>query len=155
MKFASLAFIAALGLILAVGPTVGADPAKNVVEYRGAVMKSLAGHAGAIVKVVKGEVPYGEHVGRHATAIAETAPVMRDIFPEGSGQDAYSDSRALPAIWEKPDEFDTVVEDFVAAAEAFGEAGQSDDRQTVIKAFKKLGDSCGACHEDFRKEKDK
>jgi cytochrome c556 len=154
MRTARLAIIGALGLALLAGPSVASESAKNAVEYRAAVMKSLANHAGAIAKVVKGEVPYGAHVGNHAEAIAATAPLVRDIFPEGTGPDAFDDTRALPAIWDKPGAFDEAVEDFVAAAEEFGEAGQSDDRQTVLAAFKQLGDTCGACHDDFRKEKD-
>lgn len=139
-------------LVLISAPAAAADDPKNAVEYRQAVMKSLGGHAGAIAKIIKGQVSYTGHIADHAQAIAATSELVGDVFPENSGPDDYADTDALPAIWEEPGEFQQTVDDFVAAAQDFAEAAQSDDRQTVIAGFKKLGDSCGACHDDFRKE---
>ena len=135
------------------GAAFAAEEAKNLVEYRWSVMTAFGGHAAAIAKVVKGEVPYTDQVSGHAAAIAITAPMVRDIFPKGSGPDAFADTDALPAIWEKPDAFKKAQDDFVVAADEFAEAAKSDDRKTVLVGFKKLGDACGACHQDFRKEK--
>jgi cytochrome c556 len=149
-----IARVTTLVLVMtASGVAFAADDAKNLVEYRWAVMSAFGGHAGAIAKVVKGEAPYTEHVSRHAAAIATTASMVRDIFPKGTGPDAFADTDALPAIWEKPDAFKKAQDDFVAAAAEFAEAAKSDDRKTVLVGFKKLGDACGACHKDFRKEK--
>lgn len=141
-------------LVLISLPAAAADDPKNAVEYRQAVMKSLGGHAGAIAKIVKGQASHPGHIPEHAEAIAVTSELVADIFPENSGPNDYADTAALPAVWEKPDAFRKTVDDFVAAAQDFAEAAQSDDRQTILAGFKKLGGACGACHDDFRKEQE-
>lgn len=145
---ATLALSAAVLFALA-GAASAADDPKSLAEYRKKVMDSMGGHAGAIAAMVKQEVSY-DHLQAHADAIAATAPIVGDIFPENSGPDDYDDTDALPAIWEKPDAFKQAVEKFQAAAAAFPEAAASGDRATVMAAFKDLGGACGNCHETFR-----
>lgn len=133
---------------------IGADDPENVIEYRDKVMHSLGNHAGAIAAILKGKVGYTDDVLPHARAIAATAETLDGTFPEGTGPDSGIETRALAAIWENPEAFDKAQEDFLAAARAFVKDAESGDRKQVLGGFKKLGDSCGGCHEDFRAEED-
>lgn len=131
-----------------------ADEPKQIIDYRDSVMHALGGHAGAIAAIMKGEVTYEDQVLPHAKALAATAPTVGDLFPEGSGPDSGVDTRALPAIWDESEQFKQSVEDFEKAADAFLEAARGGKRQEMLAAFKQLGDGCGGCHEDFRKEEE-
>ena len=141
--------LAAAALITASSAALAADAPKDLVEYRQRVMSALGGHTGAIAAMVKQQVSY-DHIKAHADALAATAPVVADIFPENSGPGDYAETDTLPAVWEKPAEFQVAIEQFEKAAAAFPAAAQSGDRATILEAFKALGGSCGNCHETFR-----
>lgn len=150
MKHLALALTTAV-LLAGPGAALAADEPKELVEYREAVMTSLGGHAGSIARIVKQQVSY-DHIQAHADAIAATAPLLRDLFPENSGPDDYAETEALSAIWERPAEFEAAIEKLETAAEAFQGVAGSGDRAQVLAAFQQLGGACGGCHEDFRAE---
>lgn len=148
MRRLSLALLSAV-LLTASGAAIAADAPKGLVEYRQKVMDALGAHAGAIAAMVKGQVSY-DHLAAQADALAATAPMVRDVFPDNSGPLDYQKTDALPAIWDKPEEFKKAVDKFEAAAAAFPAAAKSGDKAKVLAAFKELGGSCGNCHEHFR-----
>ncbi|SMF70535.1 Cytochrome c556 [Tistlia consotensis] len=148
MRRLSLALLSAL-LLTASGAAIAADSPKDLVEYRQKIMDALGGHTGAIASIVKQQVSY-DQIQANAEAIAVTAPLVRDIFPENSGPLDYAKTNALPAIWDKPDDFKKAVEKFEAAAAAFPAAAKTGDKAKILAAFKELGGSCGNCHEHFR-----
>ena len=135
----------AMGLGLAAGPASASEAA---VKYRQVVMKALAGHMGASAAIVKGEVAYKDHLVGHAEAIAAVGTMAMDIFPAESK--GVGDTKALPAIWDKPEDFAKAVEAFETASTGFAEAAGSGDMAAIGAAFGKLGQSCGGCHKPFR-----
>lgn len=142
----------AIAASLLAGPVVAtaAEP-KDAVEYRQAVMSALGGHAGAIARIVKRQVDY-EHIVPHAQAIATTAPLVDDIWPENSGPNDYEDTDALTKIWEQPDDFQARVDKLKEEAENFLSVAKTGDEGEIIAAFKELGQSCGGCHDNYRAE---
>lgn len=142
-----------LGLLAASGPAAAQDAGKpeDLVKYRQNVMSALGGHAGAIAKIVKGQVD-ADHVLQHARAIAAIAPTLDDIWWENSGYDAYKKTDALPKIWENTDDFEAKIDQFQTAAQAFVTAAETGERGRIIQGFKQLGDACGACHDSYRYE---
>jgi cytochrome c556 len=70
------------------------------------------------------------------------------LFPPGSGS---GKTAALPAIWEKPDDFRKAMEAFGAAAADLGKAAETDPK-AVGPAVGALGKTCKNCHDSFRKE---
>ena len=73
---------------------------------------------------------------------------MADYFPEGSDQ---SPSEAAPAIWSDPDGFAAKLVSYQTSIRALGDAASSGDRDSTIKAFSALGQSCKSCHQTYRK----
>lgn len=89
-----------------------------------------------------------------AANIATLAPQALGWFPAGTGPDVGK-TEALPAIWEKPEDFATKARDFEAAAKAFDAAAKSGDLTSINATFGDLGKSCKACHDPYRaKDKD-
>jgi len=129
------------------------DPAV-LIAYRQSVMKAIGGHMGAIAMAAKGDVGFTDEVAGHAQAINEMSKNLGRLFPAGSGKEA-GETRALPIIWEKWD-------DFVVAAEAMGtesaklaEVAKGGDRGAIAAQTGELGNKgCGGCHKTFREKKE-
>ena len=99
MKFSILTV--AMILVLGFGAqALAIDEPENVIKYRQSVLKAIGGHTGAIVAVVKGEVSYVGDVAAHARAIHEMSKLLPGLFPEGTGQDNYPETKTVcgPAI---------------------------------------------------------
>ena len=134
---------------LAASSPAGADSTGEI-KYRQGVMKAVAGHMGAIAGIVKGEVDYTAHLSAHADAVADIGKSVGDLFPDGSDQ---GDTKALPAIWEKPDQFGKAVDAFQTASMNLAEAAGSGDLNAVGAALGAIGKTCGGCHDAFRQKK--
>ena len=118
------------------------------INYRTAVMTSVGGHMKAIGTILRGGV-HGEDLGFHAHALADLTKIVPEIFPAGSGE---GKTEALPAIWQKPDDFKLAVHKFVDAANGLAEAVDSGDKAQIGPAASALGKACKNCHDNFRKE---
>lgn len=145
--FAVVALLAAFGLALAGGPAL-AD-ADGAFKYRQNVMKALAAHMGAAAAIVKGQVDVKGQLAGHADAIAAIGKGTKDIFPKGSN---VADSAALPAVWEKPDDFAKAVAAFEGASAKFASVAAGGDMQAAAAAFADVGKTCGGCHQAYRKK---
>jgi cytochrome c556 len=135
----------ASGLIVLAGAAV-ADQA--LIDYREAVMESIGGHTQALVAIVKGEVPYTEDAKIHARAIEPLSAMAQHIFPEAS---RTGKTHALPAIWEKPEDFKKALSAFQTAAADLAKTADSppSDLAGPLSAMLK---TCKGCHDDFRKK---
>ena len=129
--------------------TVRADAAADI-KYRQTVMKTLGGHMGSIVQILKAGMP-SSHLAGHTAAIKSISMMTPDLFPAGSGS---GKTRTKPEIWSKPGDFKMAVASFQKAATDIAEAGMSGDRAKVGAGMKALGGSCGGCHKPFRVKKD-
>jgi cytochrome c556 len=124
--------------------------AKGVVAIRQATMEANAKHISAIKFILTEEPELLKHVAFHAQAIAEAAEYVPEMFPQGSTQPPAD---ALPAIWEKPDQFKQAAERAHELAEKLAETARGGDVQATQAAFGTLGkEGCGGCHETFRKK---
>lgn len=146
--------LVALGLITASATqALAADEPENVVKYRQSVMRALGGHAGAIAGVVKGEVGFVPHVAAHARGINDMSKLIADLFPQGTGEDAGLETRALPDIWKDQDKFKAAVDKLQAESAKLVEVAANGDAAAIGAQFQNVGKACGGCHKPFRAEK--
>lgn len=145
-RYVVVALIAAFGLGLAGGSALADEAA---VKYRQSVMKAVAAHMAATGALVKGEVDAKGHLPGHANAVAAIGAMTRDLFPAGSD---VGNTAALPAVWEKPDDFAKAVAAFETASANFAGVAGGGDMPAIAAAFAELGRSCGGCHQTFRKK---
>ena len=118
------------------------------INYRQSAMKAVGGHMSSMGAILRGRVHF-EDFAIHANAMNELSRVVPKVFPEGSGG---GKSESLPAVWEKPAEFQKAMDAFVKAANGMAEAANSGDMGKIGPAMQSLGQSCKGCHDDFRKE---
>jgi cytochrome c556 len=136
--------------VAAVLLTAGAATAdEGMITYRQSVMRANAAHLTAVVTIIKGQVPLTDDLKGHTHALAELATIAGHVFPEGSGT---GETRALPAIWEKPEDFKKAYTAYQTAAANLAKTAETDPK-AVPAAVGELGKTCKACHDDFQKEK--
>jgi cytochrome c556 len=156
--------LAATTLVLATGlgaaVAFAADEPANVVKYRKAFMGANGAHITMIAAVVKGEVSLTDEVPAHAHALAEQGKLLtanlQKLFPEGTAKgETGEESAALPAIWEKWDEFAQAAQKFEEESAKFAEVAEGGDMAAIGQQLGALGkQGCGGCHETFREKKD-
>jgi cytochrome c556 len=144
-----LASAAVAAVVLAAGTAGPATADDGMIKYRQSVMKANGGHMGAIVTIIKGEVPFTDDLKSHTQALDQLSVIAARIFPEDS---AKGETDALPAIWEKPDEFKKAYLSFRTAASNLSKAAETDPK-AVPAAVGALGKACKGCHDNFRKKK--
>ncbi len=126
-------------------PGLALNASEGDAKYREHVMEAVGGHMQAMVDILKQEVSHGDHLSLHANAMADLGNIALTLFPAGSEA-----GDALPAIWERPEDFQEKLEAFPAAAEALQQAINGGGE--VGPAFQNLGQACKSCHDDYRAE---
>lgn len=147
--------IAVAGLAVAVSGCKGASdsPFAGVVKERHDNFEEIGDAFKAIGKEVKGGSPDLALVSAKAAIINADAAKIAALFPAGSGPESGVKTEALPAIWEKPAEFQAGIDKLSSTSAALKAAADSGDAAATGKAVAEVGGSCKGCHEKFR-EKD-
>lgn len=118
---------------------------EGAVKYRQNTMKAVGGHMGAIVGIIRGEVPHDGHLPMHANALAAIAAAAPSLFAAGTeGGDT------LPAVWEEPEDFQAKLDAFKDATTTLKAA--ADAGEGVREALRGVGQACKGCHDDYRAE---
>lgn len=142
----------ALG-VLCGASIVHADSPEAVasLKYRQKLMSAIGANMGAMGDILKNRLDLPGHVESHAAQMAESAKLVAAAFREPVTE---GPTDAEPEIWEDWAGFEKAIADFEKAARGLQSAAASGDGQAVGPAMKALGDSCGDCHEPFRKPKE-
>ncbi len=82
--------------------------------------------------------------------LQERSPFLLKWFPKGSGPEAGAKTYALPAIWQKGDDFAKHGRTMMAEAVKLSQVAAKKDNGELKAQVIALGKSCKACHEDYR-----
>ena len=121
---------------------------KGIIKYRQNVMKSTAGHMGAIVDILKNDLPLQAHILDHARSIQQNSKMTLEMFPKGTG---LGNTKAKSAIWENWSKFESTVQDFERESAKLAKVAESGDMEALAKQVRATGKTCGGCHRNFRK----
>ena len=131
--------------------TVGvATSNTDVIKERQEAMSGVGEAMGALAGIAKGEAPFDAGVVAKNAGVIEGH--LRDsgrLFPEGSGEGDI-ETWAKPEIWADYEDFVLKLEQSQASAGALKAVTEESAFRPV---FGKLGDSCKACHTDYRRPK--
>ena len=139
--------VSILLLIITYGTFPFAD-SHGIIKYRQNVMKSAAGHMGAIVGILKNRLPLEAHIVDHAHSLIQISRMTLSIFPEGSGNGR---TKSKQVIWENWSEFESATSDFERESSKLAEVAQSGDMEAIAKQVRATGKTCSGCHRNFRK----
>jgi cytochrome c556 len=134
-------------LVLAIG--AGAAFAQSAaIGERQALFKEMGKATGGAVGMLKGEAPFNLDTVKAALALyADHSDKLKALFPDDSKEGAKT--AALPAIWEKKDEFNGIFDKLKADATAANAAIM--DASSFKAEFGKVLGNCKACHDNFKK----
>ncbi len=148
----TLVRLTALLCLLTATTALAHDGATGVVKERMDLMERQKDDMKLIGEMAKGTKPFdAAKAAEAARDIAVTAKKIHELFPEGSGG---GKSEALPAVWEHWDDFTAKADELGNAADTLASSLDGSDPQWK-GAFQGVSDACKACHQDYRKKKEK
>ena len=146
MRKCTLTTAVSLLLLIFVYGTVSFADSHGIIKYRQNVMKSVSGHMGAIVDILKNGLPLKDHIVDHARSMQQISRMT--MFPEGSGKER---TKSKQVIWEKWSEFESAADDFERESSTLVEVAQSGDMEALSRQVRATGKTCSGCHRNFRK----
>ena len=120
---------------------------EGIIKYRKNVMKTSAGHMGAIMDILKNNLPLEIHFVDHARSINQNSKMILSMFPKGSD---IGDTKAKPSIWKNWSKFETVSNAFVRESATLAKVAESGDMKAFAKQVRATGKTCGGCHKYFK-----
>lgn len=122
--------------------------AEDAIKYRSSAFAVMGVHFSRIGAVVKGEKPFNkEDVAANAAIVASLAHLPWPAFGPGT-----EGGKSLPEIWKETDKFKAGAEKMQKAVAELNTAAKGGDLETIKKAFGTTGQSCKACHDNYRKK---
>jgi len=86
-------------------------------------------------------------------ALAEGLISRRDApWPHFGADTHYPPTKATPAVWSKPEQFERERQAFFAATDELLVAAQTREVEPARKAYFKVYDLCQSCHREFKKD---
>ena len=150
MKSWSLAASAAAALLACGQAAAQFKNPDDAIEYRQGTLAVMGNHFSRIGAMVSGKVPFdAKAVQANADLVATLAKLPWSAFIDDSDK---GDTNARPEAWSQPDKFKAAsqkLEDATANLAAVAKTGNPD---AIKAAFSATGDTCKACHDDFRKK---
>jgi cytochrome c556 len=114
---------------------------------------------GDAFKALRGELekdaPDFTLIVANATDINTRAQKIADHFPAGTSTADGFDTEALPAIWEKPEEFKAAAQKLVDESAKLASLAGDGDKAAVGAQAKAMGGACKGCHDQFRLDDEK
>lgn len=139
-----------LGALIALPAAAQFAKPEDAIKYRKSAMSVMQTHVGRIFAMANGRVPFD------AKAVADNADVAAAVskwqfsgFVDGSDK---GDTKAEPKIWAEMDKFKAAAsksQDDLVKLSAAAKAGNIDAVKAAVGA---VGQSCKACHDNYRKE---
>jgi cytochrome c556 len=131
-------------------PESGPSAARQMVEYRQAVMILIRSNFAPLVGMATGKIAFDPATAQlRADRVAMLAAMVPDGFVEITKDEK---SRARLQIWTNRAGFDGHAKDLVTRAEALAKLLKADATQpdNFLHAVQAVGGTCDDCHDDFR-----
>lgn len=155
MKKLVVGFIAATVIAsfsVASVPAKSAKQAKNVVEFRQALLQLVRSNVGVLGGMAKGAVPMNaDTVALKGIRLEQLSLMMEDYFKmDTRGFNVGTD--ALDKIWENQNDFNAKIDALTKAAVDLQSAAKSGDESQFKPAIGAIFKSCKGCHDDYKAE---
>ena len=139
-----------MGPAPAPGAGGGPSAARQMIEYRQAVMIILRSNFAALGAMAAGKIPFNVAA---AQLLADRVAWLAPMVPEGFTDNTKDEkSRARPQLWTNHAGFEGRAKDLVTRAQALAQQLKSDPTQSdgFLHAVEAVDHACDDCHDDFR-----
>ncbi len=141
-------------MVLANSPVMGHTDiaefkkSEDAIKYRQSTFTVMAYSFSKIGAVVKGESPYNQdEVAKNVAVVTMLSTLPWQAFGPGS-----EGGNAKPEVWSKHAQFESATQKMQVAVKNLNNAVQSGNQSSIKKAFGSVGQTCKACHDDFKKK---
>ena len=149
MKPIAALFLAASALALAGPASAQFAKPEDAIKYRQSAMFVMSQHIGRIGAMAQGKVPFDAKLAAdNAEIVATIAQLPWAAFVAGT--DKGGNTKALPEIWAEPAKFKEHSDKLQADVAKLVAATKTGSLDSVKTAFGAVGNSCKACHDNFR-----
>jgi cytochrome c556 len=148
--------VASSGLLFSVSAQDAPTPeerAAMAVDTRKSLFKLLRFNLVPIAAMAQGAPFNAELVQRNASRIADMAPMIPDVF-EADTREFDLTTTALDSIWDNQPDFASKAQALQENAAALAETAAGGDMAATLGAFRRMGGSCGNCHDTYRVDED-
>ena len=152
MKRLLVATLTALGALVSLPASAQFQKPEDAIKYRQSAYTVMANHFGRIGAMAQGKVPFD------AKAAADNAVIVSDLAKLpftafGEGTDKGLPNRAKPEIWKESAKFKAAADKMIGEVAKLDAAAKGGNLDAIKAAVGAVGQSCKACHDDFRAEK--
>ena len=139
--------IATFGVLIVSGLGVLAQSSDPITQRQN-LMKNNQEQMRALTGMTRGQAPFNAATAQAAfQRLEQNAAQIPALFPAGSHQ---GKTATLPVIWERKADFDAHATKLAQDAKA-AQAGIT-DQASLQSAIQRVGQSCGGCHETYRRK---
>lgn len=147
-----VAALAALGTLASLPAAAQFQKPEDAIKYRQAAFTVMANHFGRVAAMAQGKAPFdAKTAADNAQIVATMSRLPFAGFTEGS--DKGMPHRAKPEVWKESAKFKAAAEKMQAEVAKFETAAKGGNLDAIKAAVGAVGNSCKACHDDFRAEK--
>jgi cytochrome c556 len=145
----NVVLLIAFGAAAPVGVLIAAASAVDLQKARHDHYHELGDAFKTVRDQTRGGSPDMAKVKAAAHVINEASIDQGRWFPAGTGPEAGK-TRALPVIWERPEDFKAAQKVFSDAAPKLLSAANAGDVDALKSSYGELGKACKNCHDTFR-----
>ena len=150
MKTLLVALVAALGALASLPASAQFQKPEDAIKYRKAAFTVMGAHFGRIGAMASGKAPFdAAAAAANADIVATMSMLPYAGFIEGT---ASGETRAKPEIWTERVKFDAAASKMQEEVGKLNVAAKSGNLDQIKVAFGAAGQSCKACHDNYRKE---
>ena len=151
MRFPAIFAATTAAMLLATGASAQTfQKPEDAIKYRRSAMTVMAAHFGVLGAMAQGKAPFdAAAAARSADVIALVSHLPFAGFVPGTDK---GETRAKPEIWTDQAKFKDRAEKMQDAVGKLAAAAKTGNLDTMKAAFGPAGNTCKACHDDFRKE---
>jgi cytochrome c556 len=150
MKSVLLVVAALTGLATALPAAAQFQKPEDAIKYRKAAFTVMGTHFGRVGAMAAGRVPFDAAVAAsNADIVASMSKLPFAGFVDGT---STGDTKAKPEIWSNRAKFDAAATKMQEEVTKLNAAAKTGNFDAIKAAFGAAGQTCKACHDDFRKE---
>ena len=127
------------------------SPEEMAIEYRKDAFHMIKYHFGPMAAMVKGEKEFNaEEFTKNAEAVATLSKFPMAGFIASSDKGGKTEAKAT--IWTNMDDFKKKMETFQVEATSLADVAKGGDMNAIKPQFGKVGESCKACHKEYKED---
>ena len=143
---AALVFSLSMSVIVEAAP-----PQSGLIKSRQDKLRDMGGALKAIDdELKKGSPDWDNTILPNVDTLQGRSGYLLNWFPKGSGPESGVKTYALPAIWQKGDDFTKLGKAMQAEVAKFRQVSASRNAGALKEESVALGKACKACHDSYR-----